>query len=170
MQRNAGPARKVLVVTAVEGSASLAVSLSEGANVVVEVVRSRRAALAVLRRERPAVVLMDTLLPEGEMTTSEMVWQNAAGAVPLDVNVRAMGSAGLVRLLRNLLDSWENIALTLRHDVEQSYTEQLRSTVTGMLLQSDMALRDSALAPTVEEKVRAVRALADTLRSRLLPA
>ncbi len=170
MQKIVGPARKVLLITAIEGSANLAALLSQGANVVVEVVRSRRAALAVLRRECPTVVLMDTVLPEGEMTTSEMIWQNAAGAVPLDVNVRAIGAAGLVRLVQNLLDRWEGIALSLRHDVEQSYAAQLRSMVTGMLLQSDMALRDSALAPTVEEKVRAVRALADALRSRLLPA
>ena len=88
----------------------------------------------------------------------------------MDVNVRAIGAAGLVRLVQNLLDRWEGIALSLRHDVERSYAEQLRSMVTGMLLQSDLALRDAALAPTVEEKVRAVRALADALRSRLVPA
>ena len=170
MQHEATPARKVLVVTALEQSQHLACAISQGAEVVVEVVRSRRAALATLRRERVSVVIMDTSLPEGEVTSAEMVWQNADGAVPLEVDVSAVGSAGLVRLLRNLLDRWGQITLALRQDVEQSYEERLRSTVTGMLLHSDLALRESSLTPRVEERLQAVRALADTLRTSLLPA
>lgn len=54
----------------------------------------------------------------------------------------------------------------MRENIRLTMSEELRSTVTGLLLQSDLALRDKALTPAVEHRVRELRALADGLRLR----
>lgn len=159
--------KTVLIVTAIEGAEHLARALSREANAIVEVAHSRRAALARLRREAVTAVLMDTSMPEAEMTTSEMVWQNAAGAMPLELNLRSLGAGGVVRLLRNLLDGREQAEETGRREAAALVSQELQSTITSLLLQSDLMVREKAMPPAMAEKAREVRELAETLRVRL---
>ncbi len=108
--------KTVLIVTAIEGAENLARALSREANAVVEIARSRRAALARLRRDSVTALLLDSSLSEAEMTTSEMVWQNADGAVPLEINLPSMGASGVVRLLRHMLEGREQAELLGRRE------------------------------------------------------
>ncbi len=169
MDTNTVPARTVLLVTALEGAAGLAAAVSEHAEVVVELVRNRRSALASLRRYQFDVVLVDIALSEVEVTSTEMLWQNAEGAMPLELDLRMLGSTGVIRVLSTLLDRREQMEASVREAVTRAIAEEVRSTVTGLLLQSDLVLRDKALSPAVEAKVREMRALADGLRVRLRP-
>ncbi len=173
------PARTVLLVTALEGAAGLAAAVSEHVGVVLELVRSRRAALASLRRYQFDVVVVDSALPDGEVTPTDekgnchdgldMLWQTAEGAMPLELDLRLLGANGVVRVLSTVLDRREQMEASVRESVTRSIAEELRGVVTGLLLQSDLVLRDKALTPAVEAKVREMRALADGLRVRLRP-
>ena len=96
--------KTVLMVTAMDGAENLARTLSREVGAIVEIARSRRAALARLRRDPVSAGLLDTALPDAEMTTSEMIWQNAGAAIPLEVGLVNFGAAGVVRLLRNVLE------------------------------------------------------------------
>lgn len=169
MEMNMVPARTVLLVTAVEGAASMASAISENAGAVVELVRSRRAALASLRRYRFDVVVVDAALSEAEVTPTEMLWQNAEGAIPLELELRALGASVVLRVLTTILERREQMEANVREAVTRSIAEEIRGTVTGLLLQSDLVLRDKAITPGVEAKVREMRALADGLRVRLRP-
>ncbi len=160
----------VLLVTATHGAENLAKVLSEGTGVVLEVARSRRAALASLRRQTFAAVIVDNELPANEVTSTEMLWQNGGVAVPLELDLRALGAAALTRLLRSMLERRNEMEAVVREEVTRSMAEELRSTVTGMLLQSDLALRDQNLSPILEKRVRHLRAMADDLRLRLRAA
>lgn len=159
--------KTVLIVTAIEGAENLARALSRDADAVVEIARSRRAALARLRRGAVTAVLLDTSLSEAEMTTSEMVWQNADGAVPLEINLCSLGAAGVVRLLRSLLDNREQAEILGRRYAANAVAQDLKSTITSLLLQSDMMLRETSVPPAVTEKIRHVKELANSLRLRL---
>ncbi len=159
--------KTVLIVTAIEGAENLARALSREADAVVEIARSRRAALARLRRDPVTALLMDTSLPEAETTTSEMVWQNAAGAIPLEINLSTLGASGVVRLLRNLLHGREQAETLGRKEAATAVAQDLQTTLTSLLLQSDMLLRDKAVSPVVADRVRHVKELTDTLRVRL---
>ncbi len=157
----------VLIVTAIDGAENLARALSREADAVVEIARSRRAALARLRRDPVTALLLDTSLPDSEMTTSEMVWQNAAGAVPLEINLSSLGATGVVRLLRNLLHGREQAETLGRREAATAVAQDLQSTITSLLLQSDMLLRDKGITPMVADRVRHVKELTDSLRVRL---
>lgn len=166
MREEAVPLRLVLLVTAFEGAENFGAAVSKGAEVVLEVVRSRRAALALLRRGQYAAIVVDAALSKTEVTQTEALWQNSSGAVPLDVDLRVLRAEGLTRLLRNVLEGREQMEAKMRENIRLTMSEELRSTVTGLLLQSDLALRDKALTPAVEHRVRELRALADGLRLR----
>jgi CheY-like chemotaxis protein len=157
----------VLIVTAIEGAENLARALSREANAVVEIARSRRAALARLRRDPVTAVLLDTSMPDSEMTTSDMIWQNAGRAVPLEINISVLGAAGVVRLLRNMLEGREQAETLGRREATTAVAQELQSTITSLLLQSDLMLRDKAISPEMAAKVREVKGLTDELRVRL---
>lgn len=159
--------KTVLIVTSIEGAENLARALSREADAVVEIARSRRAALARLRRGRVSAVLLDTSLPETEITTSEMVWQNAEGAVPLEINLSGLGAAGVVRLLRSVLDNRQQAEILGRREATTAVAQDLQSTITSLLLESDMMLREKAMTPTMIVKIQHMKELADTLRVRL---
>ncbi len=159
--------KTVLIVTAMDGAENLARALSREADAVVEIVRSRRAALARLRRDPVTALLLDASLPDVEVTTSDMVWQNADGAVPLELNLSNLGANGVVRLLRSLLEGREQAELLGRREAAAAVAQELQSIITGLLLQSDLMLREEAMTPSLENKVRQVRELTDNLRVRL---
>lgn len=159
--------KTVLIVTAVEGAENLARALSREADAVVEIARSRRAALARLRRDPVTALLLDASLPDSEMTTSDMLWQNAGDAVPLEINLSMLGAAGVVRLLRNVLEGREQAETLGRREAATAVAQDLQSTITSLLLQSDLILRDKAISPEMADRVRHVKSLTDTLRSRL---
>ena len=54
-----------------------------------------------------------------------------------------------------------------RRAVEGVLRNQLRDEVTGILLNSDLALRQQALAPEVAARLQSVRLLAEKMRSQL---
>ena len=162
--------KSVLIVTAIEGAENLARALSREADAVVEIARSRRTALARLRRDSVTAVLLDTSLPDTEMTTSEMLWQNAGSAVPIEINLSVLGAAGVVRLLRNLLDGRKQAETLGRQQATAAVAQELQSTITSLLLQSDLMLRDKAISPEMADKVREVKDLTDSLRLRLRTA
>jgi hypothetical protein len=159
--------KTVLIVTAIDGAENLARALSRDADAVVEIARSRRAALARLRRDPVTVVLLDSSLSEAEMTTSEMVWQNANGAVPLEINLANLGVNGAVRLLRNLLEGREQAEAVGRREATTAVAQELQSTITGLLLQSDLMLREKTLTPALADKARQMKELTNSLRVRL---
>jgi CheY-like chemotaxis protein len=162
--------KTVLIVTAIEGAENLARALSREADAVVEIARSRRAALARLRRDPVTALLLDTSMPDAEMTTSDMIWQNADGAVPLEINLASLGATGVVRMLRSLLEGREHAVALGRREAATAVAQELQSTITGLLLQSDMLLREKTLTPAMADKVKQVKELTDALRVRLRSA
>lgn len=159
--------KTVLIVTAMDGAENLARAISRDADAIVEIARSRRAALARLRRGSVTALLLDTSLSEAEMTTSDMLWQNANGAVPLEMPLGALGAASVVRLLQSVLEGRRQAETQGRRMAAAAVAEELQSTLTSLLLESDLLLRDRALTPNLAEKARVVRELADNIRVRL---
>jgi hypothetical protein len=159
--------KTVLIVTAMDGAENMARAISRDANAIVEIARSRRAALARLRRGPVTALLLDASLSEAEMTTSDMLWQNAHGAVPLEMPLASLGASSVIRLLQSVLEGRRQAETQGRRMAAAAVAEELQSTLTSLLLESDLLLRDKALTPNLAEKARVVRALADNIRVRL---
>lgn len=159
--------RTVLIITAMDGAENLARAISSEAHAVVEIARNRRSAVARLRRDPVAAVLLDTNLPTAEKTDSGTVWHNAGTALPLELNLSALGISGTVRVLHHLLEERQQAASLARQQAAADVEQQIHTTITTLLLESDLLLRDASLPPRVAEKARAVKDLADSLRTHL---
>jgi len=160
-------AHSVLMVTAMEGAGNLAAALSREADVTVQVARSRASALAVLRREAFTIVLVDSLLSQGQAESMETLWERADLAVPLELNPTELGPVRVIRQVCGILARREREYVLARRLAGLEIEEELRSHVTGLLLQSDLMLREKAVPPMVRERLVTLRELADGLRVRL---
>lgn len=163
--------RTVLIVTAIPTAASFAEALSQGADVVVEVVQSRRAALARLRRGCFRALLVDASLNNAETTTNDILWQNASRAVPIEVNLSALGALGVIRMLRSIVDGMQRAETHARDAARVQLAAELRSPLTGLLLHSQLLLREATdgkrTAQVPAAALREIHSIAEELRSRL---
>ena len=74
---------------------------------------------------------------------------------------------GVVRLLRNLLENREQAEVLGRRVAANAMAQDLKSTITSLLLESDLMLRERSVPPVITDRIRQVRDLADSLRVRL---
>ncbi len=140
--------RTVLVVTAMEGAEDLVREISREAGAVVELARNGEEAKNRLRHHPVTVLLLDSSLPEAELTSAETVWQNATGAIPLELNLTSLGTRGVVRLVSSLLRSLEQAEPQERREAAIATAQDLQSTITNLLLQSEMLLPEGKVLET----------------------
>ena len=93
----------ILMITALAGAENCATVMSRQLGSAVELVASRKAALAALRRTQYAVVVVDDSLAEADPEGTELIWKHAELAVPLQVNFAISGTPRIVREVRSAL-------------------------------------------------------------------
>lgn len=170
MEKTTLEPRTVLLVSARPGVENLAAALSEGALVPFEIARSRRAAVAALRRQAFSAVIVDVGLQVNEVTQTEIVWQNVGAAVQLELNLSILKTGTVILLLQSVLSRRSGVEAKMREHVTRSMAGDLRSTVTGMLLEADLALSDRTLPSALQQRFRQLRLMADDLSIRLRAA
>jgi hypothetical protein len=87
--------------------------------------------------------------------------------MPLQINFALAGAARLVREIRSALHRREREQLLARRAASAVIEAELKSTVAGLLLNSELALNGGNLPPQVAERLRIVADLAGSLRSQL---
>lgn len=156
----------ILMVTGIEGAQNCAELLGKELQAEVEVASGRKAALAALRRQEFAAVVVDESLAECDPAAAEAIWSHAGLAIPLQVNFALSGAARLIRELRAGLRRREREQLLARRAAAAAMETELKSTVAGLLLHSELALHGDLPAP-VADRLRTVAELAGSLRRQL---
>lgn len=156
----------ILMVTGIEGAQNCAAMVGTELNAEVEVASGRKAALAALRHNEFAAVVVDESLAECDPAAAEAIWANASLAIPLQVNFALSGLARLIRELRAGLRRREREQLLARRAAAAAMETELKSTVAGLLLHSQLALHGDVPAP-VADRLRTVAELAGSLRRQL---
>jgi hypothetical protein len=157
----------ILMVTGIEGAANCAEAVSRQLGMEVEVADGRKAALAALRRREFAAILVDETLAECDPAAADAIWERAGVAIPLQINFALSGAARLVRDIRAALHRREREQLVARRAAAAAVEAELKSTVAGLLLHSQLALSSSEVSPPVAEKLRVVAGLVADLRRQL---
>ncbi len=83
------------------------------------------------------------------------------------MNFAISGCARLVREVRAALARREQEKAVAMRAAASAMESELKSVVTGILLQSELALREPAVSPHLEAKLRNLVGLAGDLRERL---
>ena len=157
----------ILIVTGIEGARNLAAVVGTQLGLEVEVAEGRKAALAALRRREFAAVVVDQTMAECDPAAAEAVWERAGLAIPLQINFALSGAARLTREIRAALHRREREQELARRAATAAIESELKTTVAGLLLHSELALSGSELPPSLADKLRMVADLAGSLRQQL---
>jgi hypothetical protein len=157
----------ILMVTGIEGAQNCATVVGAQLGMEVEVAEGRRAALAALRRREYLAVVIDETLAECDPAAAEKICEQAGLAIPMQVNFAVSGAARLVREIRAALNRREREQMLARRAAAAAIETELKSTVAGLLLHSQLALNGAGVPAAVADRLRMVADLAGNLRQQL---
>jgi len=157
----------ILLVTGIEGARNCAAMVGEQLGMEVEVAEGRRAALAALRKSEFLAVVIDETLAECDPAAADRICEHARLAIPLQINFAVSGAPRLVREIRSALHRREREQAVARRAAAAAIEAELKSTVAGLLLHSQLALSGGEVPAPVADRLRVVADLAGSLRQQL---
>ncbi len=157
----------ILMVTGIEGGRNCADVVAKHLSMEVEVAEGRKAALMALRQKEFAAVVVDETIAECDPAGAEAIWTRAGLAIPLQINFALSGASRLIRDIRAALNRRDREQTLARKAAAVAIETELKSTVAGLLLQSELALSGSDANSPVAERLRTVAELAGNLRRQL---
>jgi len=157
----------ILIVTGIEGARNCAAVVGAQLGMEVEIAEGRKTALAALRRREFLAVVVDETIAECDPAAAESIWERAGLAIPLQINFALSGAARLIREIRSALHRREREQALARRAAAAAIETELKTTVAGLLLHSQLALSGSDASSPVAEKLRTVADLAGNLRRQL---
>ena len=157
----------VLLVTAIAGAENCASAIGRQLGLSVELAQNRKAALIALRRREYSVMVLDEGLIEADPAGAEVLWQHAGLAIPVQVNLGISGCNRVLREVRAALQRRERELSLAMRAATQLMEGEMNTTITGLLLQTQLVLAEPALPAHVAVKLQQVVELAGTLRDQL---
>ena len=159
--------KNVLLIAALAGAEHCARALEQEIDATVEVVEDRAAALKALQSRSYALLIVEEHLVEGDLFWADRVWAAAGLAVPLQINFALSGCARLIREAKGALARQLTEQELARRAALLGIHKELNAAVTGLLLESELALRVDDVPPALEPRLRHMVELAGQLRERL---
>jgi hypothetical protein len=132
-----------------------------------EVAQGRKTAITALKRTEFAAVVLDEAMIDADAPGVELIWENAGLAIPVQVNFAISGAQRLAREIRMALNRRDRERALAREAAAAAIDSELKSTVAGLLLHSQLALADREISQPLKEKLRMVADLAGNLREQL---
>ena len=157
----------ILFVTGIEGARHCADVIQKQLDMEVSVAEGRKGALALLRQREFAAVVVDETVAECDPAAADAIWERAGLAIPLQINFALSGTSRIVRDIRAALQRREREQELARRAASAAVESELKSTVAGLLLQSQLALSTSDAASPVTERLKLVASLVGDLRRQL---
>ena len=157
----------ILIVSGIEGIRNCADVVAKQLGMTVDVAESRRAAVSTLRRKEFAAVVVDVSVAECDPASADAIWERSGLAIPLEINFALSSSARIVREIRAALQRRQREQAAAQKAATAAIEVEVRNTVAGLLLHSELALSQEGVPNAVAEKLRVVADLAATLRTML---
>ncbi len=157
----------ILIVSGIEGVRNCAEVVSKQLGMTVEFASGRREAVDALRHREFAAVVVDETLAECDPEAAEAIWERAGLAIPMQINFALAGAARIIREIRAVLQRRLREQAAARRAAREDIDSELKNTVSGLLLQSQLALAERGLPMHIVQKLRMVEDLAGKLRLQL---
>lgn len=156
----------ILLITPSAKVQECAKTLEEATSEAMQVAPTLRQAAAHLRSEEYSVVVLDQFLVEAEPEESDLLLQHIGPAVPVYANFAISGINRVARELRAAVNRRKREVVVARQSAEQMLRNELKGTLTAMMLSCELALQATDPA-TVEGKIHQVCELALEMRAKL---
>ena len=160
----------ILLVSTSSRAKDCAAALEQGARQKVALANSVGRALARLQAAEFDALVVDESLVEIDDSAIDALLNHAGMAMPIYINLGLHRTERVVREVQAGLMRKHVERLGARRSAVSELQGQLRGDVTGILLASELALRESSLPPQVADRISSVHKLAEQMRSRLEPA
>jgi hypothetical protein len=157
----------LLMITPSAKARSCAGAIQQVTSEETHVAATLSQAMAQLRAQEYVAVLIDQALVETEPVESDMVLEHIGTAIPVHVNFAISGVDRVLRELRAALHRHKKRVLMVRQEAQQALRNELKGTVTALLLSCDLALQVPELPVAAEARMTAVRDLAQQVRVKL---
>jgi hypothetical protein len=155
----------LLLIAPETTAAPVAAALGQQLKLAVTAVTSRRAAITHLRHTEYVLVLIDESIAAADPDATDLLYATAAATPVLEINFALTNAARAVRQVRAALTRRAHDRASADRDAAVRLHGELNETLTGLLLESELALRS---APSDQKpRLRHVVALASALRDRL---
>lgn len=158
---------QALLVTGMEGAANCAQALQTMLGITMEIAAGRRAAITALRKREYDLVVVDDSLADSDPAGTDPLWEAIGMAQPVTVNFVLSGTERVAREIRAALRRREREQELARRAATVALETELKSTVAGLLLHSQLALATEPLPEPVAGKLRLMADLVGTLRDQL---
>jgi hypothetical protein len=156
-----------LIITAADGVEAMAASLAQKLGMTVEIASARAGALRLLDRRSYALVVLDQIQADADPQGAELVWRHTGLAIPLQINFALAGSTRVEREMRAALARRQREQQMASVAAAAAVDAALKNAVTGILLESRLALEEKGLPPGIESRLRTMAGIANQLRERL---
>lgn len=154
-------------MTGMEGAENCAAMLTKLLSMECDAAQGRKAALIALKRNDYAAVVMDEGFIDTDTPGADLIWENTGLAIPVQVNFALTGAQRLAREIRMALNRRERERALAKEAAAATFERELKSTVAGLLLHSQLALADLEVTPPMAQRLRVVADLAGSLREQL---
>jgi hypothetical protein len=157
----------ILLVTPSERASECAAALHEATGEAVVTAESMSRAASFLRGESYLAVVLDQYLLETESHEAESMLDHLGTAIPVQINLAISGKERIVREVRAAMHRRQREEAQARHAAIGQLQSELNSTMTALLLTSELGLETPNLPPAAAEKLHSVHDLVEKLRRQL---
>lgn len=157
----------VLLVAPEPAATTLAQTLHHELDASVQVAFHGRASLTAIRREQFDLILLEENLATAEPDATQAIYA-AAGAIPvLEINFGICGRDRVVRQVRAALARRTADEAKARRAASVTLHNELNASLTGLLLESQLALRQAGpeLLPTLQHMINLASGMREQLRN-----
>lgn len=154
----------ILLIAPATTANAVADELRLALDTTVEIASTHRAALGILRRREFGLVLIEEALGSDPEIT-DLLYQSVGGAMIVELNFAISSAPRIVRQARAALSRRAHDQTLARAAAAASLHSELNATLAGLLLESQLALREAT--PAQAPKLRHLVQLAGDLRERL---
>ncbi|MFZ0708239.1 MAG: hypothetical protein WAM71_21745 [Candidatus Korobacteraceae bacterium] len=157
----------ILLITASSRAKECVAALETSARQKVELAQSVTRALAKLQRTEYDTLVIDESLVEIDDGAVNALLNHAGMAMPIYINLGLHRTERLVSEVIAGLARKHAERIGAKRSAITELQSQLRGDLTGILLASELALRESAIPPRVADRINSVHRLAEQIRTRL---
>ncbi len=157
----------ILLVTTSSRGRECAAALEQGTGQQTQLANSVPQAVSKLESTEYDALAIDQSLLEADFRALDTLLNHAGTALPIYLNLALHRCDRVVREAQVALRRAEKEKQWAMGLAERVLRNQLRAEVTGILLTSELALRQPAIPAEVVDKIRRVQDMAEKMRSQL---
>lgn len=157
----------ILLISPYQNAPTCAAQIERATRDEVKIVNNTRLALAALRTGNFDLVVADENLIESAPGSWDSLIQRMGSAAPLIIDLACLRPEKVVKLVQASRKRRDFDYELARQRARFELESELKSDVTGLLIQSELVLKSEGLSATNTERIKAVLEAARRLRSRL---